>query len=136
MTAIATAPNSLFSISRMELDRPGETYTVDTMRQLRAERGADAEFFFILGADALSGLSTWHDAEELLTLVHFIGCTRRHHQLADGVLGSEQFSLVEVPTLEISSTMCRERIRTGQPVRYLVPDEVIKYISKRGLYRD
>jgi nicotinate-nucleotide adenylyltransferase len=136
MTAIATAPNSLFSVSRMEVDRPGETYTIDTMRQLRAERGPAAEFFFILGADALSGLSTWHDAEELLSLVHFIGCTRRDHQLAAGVLGSEQFSLVEVPTLEISSTMCRERISAGLPIRYLVPDEVIKYISKRGLYQD
>ncbi len=136
MTAIATAPNPLFSVSRIEVDRPGETYTIDTVRQLRSERGPAAEFFFIIGADALSGLNTWHAAAELLTLVHFIGCTRRGHQLAAGSLGSEQFSLVEVPTLEISSTMCRDRIRAGLPIRYLVPDEVFKYISKRGLYRD
>lgn len=136
MTALATAANSMFSVSRVEIDRPGETYTVDTVRQLRAERDADAEFFFIIGADALSRLDTWHKPEELLELVHFIGCTRPGHPLEEGSLGEEKFSLIEVPTLEISSTMCRERVRTGLPIRYLVPDDVISYISKRGLYLD
>jgi nicotinate-nucleotide adenylyltransferase len=136
MTALATAANPMFSVSRAEIDRPGETYTVDTVLQLRAGRDADAEFFFIIGADALSRLDTWHRPEELLELVHFIGCTRRGHPLEEGSLGEEKFSLIEVPTLEISSTMCRERVRTGLPLRYLVPDDVISYISKRDLYRD
>jgi len=136
MTALAVAPNPMFWVSRAEIDRPGETYTIDTVRQLRAERDVDTEFFFIVGADALSRLDTWHKPEELLELVHFIGCTRRGHPLVEGSLGEEKFSLIEVPTLEISSSLCRERVRGRLPIRYLVPDDVISYISKRGLYRD
>jgi nicotinate-nucleotide adenylyltransferase len=134
MTAIATAANPLFSVSRIEIDRPGNTYTVDTLRELRAQREAGAQFYFIIGADALSGLRTWRDPAELLKLAHFIGLTRRGHQLAPNSLGSDAFSLMEMPTLEISSSICRERIRAGLPIRYLVPDGVISYISKRGLY--
>jgi nicotinate-nucleotide adenylyltransferase len=136
MAVIATASDPLFSVSRIEVDRPGPTYTVDTLRELRAQRGPEVEFFFIIGADALSGLRTWHAPEEVLALTHFIGLTRRGHQLAENSLGREAFSLMEMPTLEISSSMCRERIRAGLPVRYLVPDGVISYISKRGLYCD
>ena len=136
MTVIATAANPLFSVSRIEIDRPGPTYTVDTLRELRAERGAEAELFFIIGADALSGLRTWHAPDEVLALTHFIGLTRRGRQLAENSLGREAFSLMEMPTLEISSSICRDRIRAGLPIRYLVPDGVISYISKRGLYRD
>lgn len=136
MTVIATAANPLFSVSRIEIDRAGDTYTVDTLRELREQRGPEANWFFIIGADALSGLDTWRSPEELLSMVHFIGLTRRGHQLAPGALGSESFSLMEMPTLEISSSICRERVRTGLPISYLVPDNVISYISKRGLYRD
>lgn len=136
MTVIATAANPLFSVSRIEIDRPGETYTVDTLRELREQRGPDAEFFFIIGADALSGLHTWRSPNELLSMAHFIGLTRRGHQLAEGSLGGDAFSLMEMPTLEISSSICRMRISAGLPIRYLVPDGVISYISKRGLYRD
>jgi nicotinate-nucleotide adenylyltransferase len=136
MTVIATAANPLFSVSRIEVDRPGDTYTVDTLRELRKERGPDAQFFFIIGADALSGLHTWRSPDELLSMTHFIGVTRRGHQLAAGALGSESFSLMEMPTLDISSSICRERVRAGLPITYLVPDSVISYISKRGLYRD
>ncbi|MHB1433258.1 MAG: nicotinate-nucleotide adenylyltransferase [Streptosporangiaceae bacterium] len=135
MTVIATAANPLFTVSRVDIDRPGETYTVDTLRDLRAARGPDAEFFFIIGADALSGLPTWKYAEDLLTLAHFVGCTRPGHQLAGGVLLEGRFSLIEVPAVEVSSTVCRERVRAGLPIRYLVPDGVVEYIAKRGLYR-
>ncbi|HET9893907.1 MAG TPA: nicotinate-nucleotide adenylyltransferase [Streptosporangiaceae bacterium] len=135
MVVIATAANPLFSVSRLEIDRPGDTYTVDTLRELRTARGPGTELFFIIGADALSGLSTWHEPAELLTMVHFIGLTRGRHQLAEGSMGAAQFSLLEVPALEISSTLCRERVQAGLPLRYLVPDDVISYISKRGLYR-
>lgn len=136
MVVIATAANPLFSVSRLEIDRPGNTYTVDTLRELRAEHGQQAELFFIIGADALSGLSTWHEPAELLTMVHFIGLTRDGYRLAEGSLGEAEFSLLEVPTLDISSTRCRDRFRAGLSLRYLVPDDVIGYISKRGLYRD
>jgi len=136
MTVIATASDSLFSVSRVDIDRPGETYTIDTLRDLRAERGPAAEFFFIMGADALSGVSTWHNTENLFSMAHFVGCTRPGHSIDANGLGSQGFTLIEIPALEISSTACRERVRAGKPIRYLVPDGVIQYISKRGLYRD
>ncbi len=136
MTAMATAANPIFSVSRVEIDRPGETYTVDTVRQLRAERDADAEFFFIIGADALSRLDTWHKPEELLELVHFIGCTRHGHQLIEGSLGEEKFACSRCPRWRSRRACAGNACATGLPIRYLVPDDVISYISKRGLYRD
>ncbi len=136
MTVIATAPDPRFSVSRIEIDRPGDTYTIDTARSLRAKYGAGAEIFFIVGADALSRLETWRDPEELLTLVRFIGLVRRGHELAENTLGADQFSLLEMPALEVSSTVVRARIKAGMPISYLVPDGVVQYIAKRGLYRD
>ncbi len=136
MTVLATAADPMFSVSRVDIDRPGPTYTIDTMRELRAERGPATSFFFIMGADALAGLPTWNDHEELLSLAHFVGVTRPGHQLADPQLPEGLFSVVEIPQLEISSTACRERVRAGLPIRYLVPDSVIQYIAKRGLYRE
>jgi nicotinate-nucleotide adenylyltransferase len=136
MTVIATASDSLFSVSRVDIDRPGETYTVDTLRELRAQRGPSAEFFFIMGADALSGVSTWHNTENLFSMAHFVGCTRPGHSIDANGLGRQGFTLIGIPALEISSTACRERVRAGRPIRYLVPDGVIQYIAKRGLYQD
>jgi nicotinate-nucleotide adenylyltransferase len=136
MTVIATASDSLFSVSRVDIDRPGETYTIDTLRDLRGQRGPSAEFFFIMGADALSGVSTWHNTENLFSMAHFVGCTRPGHSIDANGLGRQGFTLIEIPALEISSTACRERVRVGRPIRYLVPDGVIQYISKRGLYQD
>ncbi|HUD37502.1 MAG TPA: nicotinate-nucleotide adenylyltransferase [Streptosporangiaceae bacterium] len=136
MTVIGTASNPLFSVSRIEIDRPGDTYTIDTARALHASYGASAEIFFIIGADSLSRLRTWHEPAELLSMVHFIGLTRRGHQLTDNALGPEAFSLLEMPALEVSSTVVRSRIRAGLPIRYLVPEGVVQYIAKRGLYRD
>jgi nicotinate-nucleotide adenylyltransferase len=136
MTVIATASDPLLSVSRVDLDREGETYTVDTLTDLRAQRGADAEFFFIMGADALSGIKTWHNTENLFSLAHFVGCTRPGHPIdkADLPDGGD-FTLIDLPALEISSTACRDRVRAGRPIRYLVPNGVIQYIAKRGLYR-
>jgi nicotinate-nucleotide adenylyltransferase len=136
MTVIATASNPRFSVSRVDIDRPGETYTIDTLRDLRVQRGPDAEFFFITGADALARMISWRDAAELFTLAHFVGCTRPGHQLSISDLPDGQVSLVEIPALAISSTECRQRVRDGQPIWYLVPDGVVQYISKRRLYRD
>jgi nicotinate-nucleotide adenylyltransferase len=136
MTVIATASNPRFSVSRVDIDRPGPTYTIDTLRDLRALRGPDAEFFFITGADALAQMMTWQDADELFKLAHFVGCTRPGHRLS-GVVGlpDDRVSLIEIPALAISSTNCRQRVESGQPIWYLVPDGIVQYISKRSLYR-
>jgi len=136
MTVIATAANPRFSVSRVDIDRGGPTYTVDTLRDLAAERGYDTEFFFITGADALGAILSWRDAEELVGLAHFVGCTRPGHALADPGLPGARVSLVEVPALAISSTDCRARVAAGRPVWYLVPEGVVQYIAKRSLYAE
>jgi len=135
MTVIATASNPRFSVSRIDVDRPGPTYTIDTLRELRSERGEGTELFFITGADALGQILTWHAAEELFALAHFIGVTRPGHQLADPGFPAGGVSLVEVPAMAISSTDCRARVESGLPVWYLVPDGVVQYITKTRCYR-
>ncbi|MGH3186453.1 MAG: nicotinate-nucleotide adenylyltransferase [Streptosporangiaceae bacterium] len=134
MTVIATAPNPRFRVSRVDIDRGGPTYTIDTLRDLRAAAGPQDEMFFITGADALAEILTWHDADELFGLAHFIGCTRPGHRLSVAGLPDGKVSLVEIPALAISSTGCRARVQAGEPVWYLVPDGVVQYIAKRGLY--
>ncbi|WP_424213811.1 nicotinate-nucleotide adenylyltransferase [Streptomyces sp. BI20] len=134
MTVIATASNPQFSVSRIDIDRGGPTYTIDTLRDLRTLND-DADLFFITGADALAQILTWRDAEELFALAHFIGVTRPGHDLTDDGLPKGGVSLVEVPALAISSTDCRSRVRQGDPVWYLVPDGVVRYIDKKELYR-
>jgi nicotinate-nucleotide adenylyltransferase len=134
MTVIATAANPRFSVSRVDIDRGGPTYTVDTLRDLAAGRGEDTEFFFITGADALGAILSWRDADDLVGLAHFVGCTRPGHALADPGLPGARVSLVEVPALAISSTDCRARVASGRPVWYLVPEGVVQYIAKRSLY--
>jgi len=134
MTVIATASNPRFSVSRVDIDRPGPTYTIDTLRELRALRGEQADLFFITGADALSRMMSWQDAADLFKLAHFVGCTRPGHRLSSKGLPSDEVSLIEIPALAISSTECRERVAAGEPVWYLVPDGVVQYIAKRRLY--
>lgn len=133
MTVVATASNPRFSVSRVDIDRDGPTYTIDTLRDLRAAH-PDAELFFITGADALEQILSWRQAEELFALAHFVGVTRPGYQLADEHLPSGSVSLVDVPAMAISSTDCRARVAAGLPVWYLVPDGVVQYISKRQLY--
>ncbi|MYU21022.1 nicotinate-nucleotide adenylyltransferase [Streptomyces sp. SID8352] len=134
MTVVATVENPQFSVSRIDIDRGGPTYTVDTLRDLRA-LNPESELFFITGADALAQILTWRDSEELFSLAHFIGVTRPGHHLTDAGLPKGGVSLVEVPALAISSTDCRARVAKGDPVWYLVPDGVVRYIDKRQLYR-
>ena len=134
MTVIATASNPRFSVSRVDLDREGPTYTIDTLADLRRLH-PDAELFFITGADALAQIVGWHETDKLFGLAHFVGVTRPGYQLADADLPQGAVSLVEVPALAISSTDCRDRVQRGMPVWYLVPDGVVQYIEKRGLYR-
>ena len=137
MTTIATASNPRFSVSRVDIERPGPTYTVDTLRDLRAARG-DVELYFITGADALRQLLTWRGAEELFDLAHFVGVSRPGVPLGQGDIShlpQDKVTLLEVPALAISSTACRERVAERLPLWYLVPDGIVQYIAKRGLYR-
>ncbi|MGY1914110.1 nicotinate-nucleotide adenylyltransferase [Blastococcus sp. SYSU DS0973] len=135
MTVIATASNPRFSVSRVDIDRGGPTYTFDTLTDLQAQRPG-AELFFITGADALAQIMTWRDGARCFELAHFIGVTRPGYTLADSHLPEGGVSLVEIPALAISSSDCRARVGRGMPVWYLVPDGVVQYIEKRGLYRD
>jgi nicotinate-nucleotide adenylyltransferase len=135
MTVIATASNPRFHVSRADVDRDGPTYTVDTLRDLNAIYGAQADLFFITGADALAKILSWKDAFEMLSLAHFIGVTRPGFELSDAHLPADTVTLVEVPAMAISSSACRARVAEGQPVWYLVPDGVVQYIAKRRLYR-
>jgi len=139
MTVVATAADPRFRVTRVDIDRPGPTYTVDTLRDLRAQAEAERpgqaiEWFFITGADALAELLQWRDAEEIFEQAHLIGVTRPGHDLADPGLPHARVSLLEIPALSISSTDVRARVRSGAPIRYLVPSGVAHLIAKHGLY--
>jgi nicotinate-nucleotide adenylyltransferase len=139
MTVIATASNPAFEVSRVEIDHPGPTYTVDTLRRLRAELGEDARLFFITGADAVLHILTWKDREEVLALAEFIAATRPGYDLERLTerlpLARERLHPMEIPMLAISSTEIRARVARGAPIQYLVPDGVVEYVVERGLYR-
>jgi nicotinate-nucleotide adenylyltransferase len=136
MTVIATASNPRFRVSRVDIDRGGPTYTIDTLRDLSATM-PDADLFFITGADALAEIFTWRDAAELFALAQFVGCTRPGYEMDMTTLEGippERVTILEIPALTISSTDCRERTAKGEPVWYLVPDGVVQYIAKHKLY--
>jgi len=134
MTVVATASNPRFTVSRVDIDRDGPTYTIDTLRDL-SEHRPGAQLFFITGADALAQILSWKDSDELFGLAHFVGVTRPGHVLDDAGLPADRVSLMEVPAMAISSTDCRVRIGRGEPIWYLVPDGVVQYIAKHQLYR-
>jgi nicotinate-nucleotide adenylyltransferase len=138
MTVIATASNPAFGVSRVEVDRDGPTYTVDTLRALR-EQYPGAELFFITGADAILQILTWREPEAVLREARFIGATRPGYdldrlekELPPGL--EDRVHVMEIPALAISSTDVRRRAREGRPIRHLVPEGVATYIAKRGLY--
>ena len=135
MTVLATAANPSFSVSRLEVDRTGPTYTVQTLRELRAQV-PDATLYFITGADAILNILTWKDAAECLDLAVFVAATRPGYDLAkleaQGV--RDQVCVLDVPALAISSTDVRERFAGSRPVRYLIPREVEEFARKHGLY--
>ncbi|GHE47580.1 putative nicotinate-nucleotide adenylyltransferase [Streptosporangium violaceochromogenes] len=135
MTVIATASNPRFSVSRVDIDRPGPTFTIDTLHEISALWGPEVELYFITGADALAQILSWRDVDELLAIAHFVGATRPGHALRDPGLPEGKVSLLEIPALAISSSECRERVASGRPIWYLVPDGIVQYINKRGLYR-
>ena len=136
MTVIATAANPRFTVSRVDVDRDGPTYTIDTLRDLRALH-PEAELYFITGADALADIFTWRDADEIFELARFVGCTRPGYEMDAATLAAipaDRVTMVEIPALAISSTDCRHRHARGEPVWYLVPDGVVQYIAKHHLY--
>ena len=135
MTVIATASNPRFSVSRVDIDRAGPTYTIDTLRELRAMRGDQTELFFITGADALAQMMSWQDVASCSRSRISSAVTRPGHRLTGDGLPEDKVSLVEVPALAISSTDCRQRVADGEPIWYLVPDGIVQYIAKRRLYR-
>ena len=135
MTVIATASNPRFRVSRVDVDRPRPTYTVDTLKDLRREYGGEAQLYFITGADALAKILSWKDVAELFRLAHFVGVTRPGFTLSDAHLPANSVSLVQVPAMAISSSDCRARVAVGKSIWYLVPDGVVQYIAKRQLYR-
>jgi nicotinate-nucleotide adenylyltransferase len=134
MTVVATASNPRFTVSRVDVDRPGPTYTIDTLRDLRRQY-PDAELFFITGADALAQILSWKAVDELFELAQFVGVNRPGHELSGDGLPVGRVSLMEVPAMAISSTACRDRVHAGEPVWYLVPDGVVQFIAKYRLYR-
>ncbi len=134
MTVIATASNPRFTVSRVDIDRNGPTYTVDTLRDVRAAH-PDADLFFISGADAITQIMEWKDVDQLWDYAHFVAVTRPGHPLSVSGIPEEHVSRLEVPALAISSTDCRARVAAGSPVWYLVPDGVVQYIAKHSLYR-
>jgi len=142
MTVIATSSNPDFDVSRMEIDREGLTYTVDTMLALREVHGPQAELYFITGADAVWDIATWKDAERFKGLCTFIAATRPGYDLAAAVsehaeeLAALDIEFIEVPALAISSTDIRERVAQRRPIRYLTPEPVAAYIHKYDLYRE
>ncbi len=146
MTVIATSSNSSFFVSRIEIDRKGKSYTIDTVKELRKTYGMDSELFFITGADAILEILSWKDTDEIVTLTKFIAATRPGYDLSkikdlrstlfaseEGV--NDKIFIMEIPALAISSTNIRERIKDCRPINYLVPEGVSNYILKHGLYK-
>jgi nicotinate-nucleotide adenylyltransferase len=138
MTVIATASNPLFSVSRMEVDRDGPTYTVETLRTLKEQFGEDVDLFFITGADAVLEIVQWKDPNELFELARFIAATRPGYDMAPletAAPDHPRIDVMHIPALAISSTDIRARVAKGEPIRYLVPEGVKSYVEKAGLYR-
>lgn len=133
MTVVATASNPRFKVSRVDVDRPGPTFTVDTLRDLALEH-ENADLFFISGADAIAQILMWKNVEDVWSLAHFVAVSRPGHQLKLPAAPTGAISELEVPALSISSTDVRARVENGKPIWYLVPDGVVQYISKHGLY--
>ncbi len=134
MTVIATASNPRFKVSRVDIDREGPTYTIDTLRDIQALH-PNAELFFISGADAISQILSWKDVDKLWGQAHFVAVTRPGHELHLPQNAPEgAIDILEIPALAISSTDIRERAQNHEPVWYLVPDGVVQYINKHKLY--
>jgi nicotinate-nucleotide adenylyltransferase len=139
MTQLAVADNPAFEVSRIEVEREGPTYTIDTLREFRRCGEPGTELFFVTGADAILEILTWKDPGEALELATFVAVSRPGHELAAldklGTRVSERIVSLKIPALAISSTDIRARVAAGRPIRYLVPEAVRRFIDERQLYR-
>jgi nicotinate-nucleotide adenylyltransferase len=139
MTVIATASNPRFSVSRIEVERQGPTYAVDTLQELRRTAEDELELYFITGADAMLEILHWKDPERVLSEAHFIAATRPGYDIArferEAPTSDPRVTVMDVPALAISSTDIRRRVGEGESIRYLVPEGVQTYVEKAGLYR-
>jgi nicotinate-nucleotide adenylyltransferase len=133
MTVIATASNPRFKVSRIDIDRGGDTYTVDTLMEMQ-ELYPGADLVFISGADAIAQILAWKEVDRLWSLAHFVAVSRPGHILTIPQAPDGSISTLEIPALAISSTDVRRRVDNGFPVWYLVPDGVVQYIAKNELY--
>lgn len=133
MSVVATASNPRFKVSRVDIDRAGPTYTIDTLLDLR-KAYPDAELFFITGADAIAQILSWRDVDKIWNLAHFVAVSRPGHQMNLPEHPKGAISELEIPALAISSTDIRQRVAEAKPVWYLVPDGVVQYIAKHSLY--
>jgi nicotinate-nucleotide adenylyltransferase len=134
MTVIATAANPRFTVSRVDIDRPGITYTVDTLTDL-ATQFPDSDLYFISGADAIVQILSWKEIDKIWSLAHFVAVTRPGHQLNLPAAPDGSISVLEIPALAISSSDIRDRVPNAKPIWYLVPDGVVQYIGKHELYK-
>jgi nicotinate-nucleotide adenylyltransferase len=142
MVRLAVASNPYFKVSTLEIDRPGLSYSVDTVLELKAKLGAKAEIYFIVGPDALAELHMWKEPARLVEVCQVVGIGRPGHAQTDlHTLGSsipgvsQRIMLMDVPQIDISATEIRRRVAQGLSIRYLVPEAVEKYIAEHELYR-
>ena len=145
MTVLATAANPYFEVSRTEIDRPGESYAIDTVRYIRSKMNPDSELYFITGADAIIEIVTWKDMEELFANCIFIAATRPGYNLEEmnkqllKKLSPENLAKIiplEVPAMAISSTDIRRRVKEERTIKYLLPESVENFIKKNDLYKN
>jgi nicotinate-nucleotide adenylyltransferase len=139
MVELATSADERFRVSRIELEREGPSYTADTLRELR-EREQEDELFLILGGDQALALPTWHEPEQVLELAT-LGVFERGSSTRNAIgitirrlVGAERVRFLEMPRIDISSTMVRRRAAAWKPIRYLVPDKVANFIGAQSLY--
>ena len=140
MCEYAVGVDARLGVSRIEVDRPGLSYTVDTLRAIRSKQ-PDDELFFILGGDQAAALPAWHEPRDVLGLATIAVVERAEHRRAEiaervrSICGDDRAVFFDMPRVDVSSTLVRERVAVGRPIRYLVPDKVANYIGAQSLYR-
>jgi nicotinate-nucleotide adenylyltransferase len=142
MLEFAVAGDSRFGVCRVELERSGPSYTVETLRQLRIEQ-PDCELFFLMGADSLADLPLWREPLAILELATIVAVNRGHRAPPDwaslenrlGPIVRDRVQMIDMPAIELSATELRERVRTGHSLRFRVPRAVEEYIRQHGLYQ-
>lgn len=141
IVSLAIASNAYFEISRVDVDRPGPSYTVDTISILQKRWGQDTEICFIMGLDSLVELPTWHQPQRLIQSCRLVAVSRpgveiEIAELEASVPGiSSRVEIIDMPEMDISSTELQQRVRDGLPIKYQVPEEVERYIMEHELYR-